>query len=204
MPYWYFCRIIILLTFELNYCIIKLSSMKKYLFFFCIGFAVLSHSQDKLNQFDSAGKKQGTWIVYLNNNWTEVNDSSKASFSRYTYCEDGRNMHPMGHCDKNWKFVHIGGNDLKSGRIKLLDGVYTWTDNNGKTRCKAEFNNGECLYFKWFYPSGAPQSDFDYTKKWKDQPHSYSVSEYDKKGGVKSWYYGKNGNIWGGVPKDGI
>jgi hypothetical protein len=180
--------------------------MKNYLLALCMGIAVFSNSQNKINQLDSAGKKHGPWIVYLDNNWKEVTDSTKASFSRYAYFYNGINNQPVDPCQQGWYFLNNGGNNLQRGRTKLLDGQYTWTDNRGNTRCVALFKNGECQYFKWYYPSGTIQTYYNYTKNWKDQDHSYFISAYDKNGIATYSYWRKGPDGWGSLVsnKDGI
>jgi hypothetical protein len=152
----------------------------------------LNAQTDRLNQVDSLGKKTGVWIVYLNKNWKQVRDTNKAVFYRYKYYEKGIDIQSMGWCGKKWNVSYTGGNGQQGGGITQLDGEYKWTDKKGGKRCIATFKNGECLTFKWFYPSGAPQSVWDYTKKYKDQPYSYWFAEYDKKGGVREYYFRKN------------
>jgi hypothetical protein len=168
--------------------------MKTFIFFMLMfGAIISSNSQNvRLNQLDSSGKKDGKWVIYLNMNWKSVKDSSNASFYRYAYYYKGINIDQMGWCRKKWKVIHSGGNNSQVGRIKALDGEYTWMDNKGKTMCIANFNNGECLSFKWFYSSGLPQSVWDYTKKYDGQIHSYWISIYDRKGNVKEYYFRKN------------
>jgi hypothetical protein len=146
----------------------------------------------KLNQIDSTGKKDGKWVIYLNKNWKEVKDSNKAFFYSYTYYRKDKNIHPMGHCGKNWKVVQSEGSNSQTVRIKLLNGEYTWKDYKDKTRCIAVFSNGECLSFKWFYSNGLPQSTWDYTKKYKEQAYSYWFAVYNKKGTAKEYYYRRN------------
>jgi hypothetical protein len=68
--------------------------------------SLLSYSQTvKLNQLDSAGKKDGKWIVWLDADWKKIDDSTKAVYCRYTYYGHGTNIYPMGPCGKkNWKW----------------------------------------------------------------------------------------------------
>jgi hypothetical protein len=175
--------------------------MKFYLLAFCMGFSVLLYSQDKVNQLDSAGKKHGAWIVYWNSNWQNVSDSNKASYCRYTYFEHGKDLQPIEPCEKGWTVVHTKGNDLQNGRIKLLDGLYAWTDSKDITRCIASFKNGRGIYYKWYYPSGAPQFTIEYREKWQNQPHTYLVSSYDKNGIITYSFWCKWKNGWEVVPK---
>lgn len=175
--------------------------MKTYLFVFCMGFSILAHSQDTINRFDSTGKKHGTWVVYWNANWKEISDSNKAAYARYTYFENGKDLQPIGSCEKSWTLVQTKGNNQQNSRIKQLDGVYTWSNSKGTTRCIASFKSGFCLYYKWYYPSGSPQYTIEYMEKWHKQPHSYLISSYDKSGIVTYSYWCKRKNGWELVPK---
>lgn len=64
--------------------------------FLFLGLTLNSLAQtEKLNQLDPNGKKEGKWIVYLDDYWNKV-DSSKASYYRFTWYDHGVNIHPMG------------------------------------------------------------------------------------------------------------
>lgn len=159
---------------------------------FLISLATFSNAQTKgLDQVDSSGKRTGEWIVYLNKYWKTVRDSNKAAFSRYSYYEKGIDIQVMGRCGKRWLIECDGKSLQKKAGVTQLNGEYKWTDRKGKIRCLASFKNGECLSFKWFYPSGEIQSVWDYTKQYKEQPHSYWFAEYDKKGNAKEYYFRK-------------
>jgi len=180
--------------------------MKIYLLALCMAFAVFSNSQNKINQLDSAGKKHGNWVVYLDNNWKEMTDSNTASFCRYAYFENGINIEPMDPCGKGWYFINAGGNNARKGKTTILDGEYTWTDNRNNTRLIAAFKNGEPRYIKWFSPNGLRQSYYDYTKKWKNQDHSYFITTYDQNGVATYSFWRKGPDGWGSLAcnKDGM
>ena len=140
---------------------------------------------DTLNQFDPNGKKHGKWIVYLDQNWDKVKDSTKASFIRYTFFDHGKNIYPMGPCGgKNYKLTNFStvSNDK---RIKLLDGEYKWYNEKGNLSSIHVFKNGEYIFCKEYYPSGEINQHFDYTKKCEGQEHGWTVYIYDKKGNIK-------------------
>ncbi|HLC82527.1 MAG TPA: hypothetical protein VJI69_01775 [Bacteroidia bacterium] len=165
--------------------------MKTFIsFFFCICFTLFSYSQtEALNQFDESNKKDGKWIVYLNKNWREVKDSSKATYYRYTFYNHGRDVYPMGPCGKNgWKLESIA-NTTQTGGLKLLDGEYKWFDKKGRIFSIHILKNGDYISCKEFYPSGLIHQHFNYTKKWGDLPHNWCISVYDKKGNFKKEYY---------------
>jgi antitoxin component YwqK of YwqJK toxin-antitoxin module len=146
---------------------------------FCFGQA------EKLNQFDAEGKKTGKWIVYLDHDWKKTDDSSKASFMRYTYFDKGTNIYPMGPCGgKNYKLESATGKSNANTKIQLLDGEYKWYDGKGHLSSAHVFKNGEYISCKEYYPSGELSQHFDYTKKCEGQIHGWTVYIYDKKGNM--------------------
>lgn len=166
------------------------------LLLFC-GCKLISFAQEEtLNNYDSNGTKHGKWIVYLNDYWKEVKDSSEASYYKFTYYENGKNIYPMGPRNKKWKLDHSGSNKYMNDKIKLLDGEFSWTDEKGITRGIDIFVNGEYVLYKWYYPSGKINQIFDYTKKWEGEMHTYSVREYNKKGKIKYYFNRKGNNGW--------
>jgi len=171
------------------------SIIKKIIFL--IFFAELSSTccgqPDTLNQYDSNNKKHGKWIVYLNDYWKEVKDSSEAIYKKYIFFDHGINLYPMGPRDKSWKMEHKGDSTFSNDKIKLLDGEYKWIDEKGITRGIDVFKNGEYILYKWYFASGEINQIFDYAKTWKGESHTYSIREYDKKGKVK-YYFHRNGN----------
>ena len=92
---------------------------------FAVSANLLSQTKN-LNQTDSSGKKNGKWFVYLDKDWAELKDSSKAVYFRYTYFDSGTNVYPMGPCGKK-------GYKLETTTTgKLLDGEYKWFDAKGR------------------------------------------------------------------------
>ena len=136
-----------------------------------------------LNQFDSNNKKDGKWIVYLDNDWKKVDDSTKALFYRYTYFDHGVNIYPMGPC--GGKGYKLEANPTGNKPI-LLDGEYKWYDSNDKLSSVHVLKNGEYVSCKEYFATGELSQHFDYTKKCPGQPHGWTVTIYDKKGNVKS------------------
>lgn len=160
--------------------------MKKIAFSILITLIIVlsSNSQTKnYNQLDSAGKKHGKWVVYLNQYWKKVTDSSAASYFRYTYYDHGVNIYPMGPCGK--KGYRLESNLKQSNQLNLLDGEYKWYDSKGRLSSIHVFKNGEYISCKEFYTSGELNQLFDYTKKCENSEHGWQVSVYDKKGTVK-------------------
>lgn len=178
-----------------------------FLFIF-LGLTLFSFAQQvQLNQRDSAGKKDGKWIVYLDDVWKEVKDSSDAKYYRYTYYDHGENLYPMGTCGrKKWKLEAPADSAGKKEKIKLLDGEYKWYDTKGQLSSAHSLNKGEYVFTKEYYPSGKLMQHFDYTIKWKDQPHTWHIAIYNKKDDSVKRYYFRNGKYgWMGyfyLPED--
>lgn len=142
-------------------------------------------SSQSFNQLDSAGKRHGKWIIYLDNNWKRIDDSAKASFKRISYFDHGVHVYPMGPCGKKgYKLEHSSTNESK---IPLLDGEYRWHDEKCNVTSVHVFNKGEYVSCKE-YSSGRLQQFFDYSKKCEGQDESWSVFIYDKKGQQKHAY----------------
>lgn len=138
---------------------------------------------EKINQLDSNGKKIGKWTVYLDKDWKQTDDSSKAIFFRYTYFDNGTNIYPMGPC--GGKGYKLTSPNSKSTKSTLLDGEYKWYDSKGRLSSVHVFKNGEYVSCKEYFPTGELSQHFDYTKKCEGQEHGWTLYIYDKKGKVK-------------------
>jgi hypothetical protein len=167
-----------------------------FLFFCLTGFTY--GQQISLNQLDSAGKKDGKWIVYLDDTWKEVKDSSDAKYCRYTYYEHGINLYPMGTCGRKGWILAVPAGSSRVGKLTLLDGEYEWHDKKGRLSSAHSFTKGEYVFCKEYYSSGKLMQHFDYTMKYKDQPHTWHMTIYDKKENVKLYYFRKGNSGWMG------
>ena len=139
-------------------------------------------SKNLINQLDSLGKRDGKWIVYLDNNWKHIEDSLSASHYRYTYYSHGTNIYPMGPCGKE-------GYKLESsniGRSKLLHGEYKWFDAKGRTTSIHILNHGEYISCKEYFHSGKVSQFFDYKKKCEGEIHGWHAYIYDDEGELLS------------------
>jgi hypothetical protein len=178
----------------------------KLTFFLVLALSTFSFAQQaQLNQRDSAGKKDGKWIVYLDDIWKEVKDSSDAKYYRYTYYDHGENLYPMGPCGrKKWRLEAPTDSLHKNEKIKLLDGEYKWYDADGRLSSAHSLSKGEYLHCREFYPSGKLEQHFDYTMKWNEQPHTWHITIYDKNDKAKKYYFRNGVNGWMGYyyPQD--
>lgn len=173
--------------------------MKKLFFLsvaLCLSLFAVSQSE-KLNQLDDKGKKHGKWIIYLDNNWDKLKDSSKAVYFRYNYYDHGTSLYPMGPCGKKgWKLEVITPPGSTPG--KFLNGEYKWYDTKGKLTSVHVLKNGEYVSCKEYYPTGELNQHFDYTKKCKGEVHGWGVYIYDKTGKLlmTSWMCRDENGEW--------
>jgi hypothetical protein len=149
------------------------------LFTLLIGFSNLS-AQEPVNQYDSNGKKHGTWIVWLDKDWKLAKDSMSAVYFRYNYFDHGKSVYGMG----PWggKLEAKTNSLVKKGNALMLDGEYSWYNAKGKLVCTHVLKNGWYVSFKEYYSNGQLQTFFDYAKKYKGQEYSYYFCSYNKKG----------------------
>ncbi|HXC04132.1 MAG TPA: hypothetical protein VNZ86_05225 [Bacteroidia bacterium] len=191
--------------------------MKSLLFvlLFCSGVVTLSFSQqDTLNHLDSKGKKDGIWIEYINSKWKQVQDSSHASYFRYTYYDHGcRVQGKPRRCKLNHTLEYTGGVQ-QNKKLKLMDGEYKWLDKKGSVVSIEVFKKGTIIsdnYFAWHLfnldllgynrkLTGKLHEDSDFTKQYNGQPHTWYTQIYDKKGTVQQYYVRKTEKYgWVGV-----
>lgn len=173
---------------------------------FLFGSLAFANGQSEhINQLDSAGEKNGKWILYYDKYCSVVKDSQKASYYCYVdYIHGRRHVTEASWGDKKWKLVDSVFSHQQMGKIKLLDGKYTWYNEKGLPADIHYYNKGELVYRKWFYSTGELRILMDYAKPYKGQPHSGYLYEYDKNGKLKASsplyiYKEKNGKYYGGA-----
>ena len=161
---------------------------------------MLSFGQDKLNQMDSVGKKDGKWVVYLDKQWKEVKDTAKAIYYRYTYYDHGTNLYPMGPMEKT-----LENAPQYNGKKILLNGEYKWLDKSGKAKFILVLKEGWFISYREFDKSGTLRSYFDYTKKWKGEVYTWRMTVYKKNGSVVNFFYRWDNFwvAWGENPSEG-
>jgi antitoxin component YwqK of YwqJK toxin-antitoxin module len=89
----------------------------------------------------------------------------------------------------------------KDGKIKLLDGKYTWYDKKGHLFSEHVFKNGQPIWWKEYHSNGKLYLFFDYTKKCEGEPLSWWLYQYDKQGNLKATIPTSKGcgGMWIGV-----
>ncbi|HLP12495.1 MAG TPA: hypothetical protein VK177_11235 [Flavobacteriales bacterium] len=165
--------------------------MKLVITLFLISFTVAVSAQEKINQYDANGKKHGKWVVYWDVNWKNT-DSATAVYARYNFFHHGSNLQPMGPCGaKGSKLEEKTRSNEMIGNARLLDGEFKWYDDKGRLRFIFEITKGEFVKYTEYRSSGKLDQVFDYTKHInEDQPHSWYIIGYDKKGNKKNDGYG--------------
>lgn len=156
--------------------------MKKSLLFFALLISqFLTAQNEKLNQLDEAGKKDGKWMVYLDKNWKKIEDSSAAVYYRYTYYDHGDNIIPMGQWgDSDFKLEKT--ETTTTTNTKLLNGEYKWYDSKGILSSVHYFHNGDYVSCKEYFSNGQLNQHFDYTKGCAGEAHSWTMYIYNKSG----------------------
>lgn len=156
--------------------------MKTVLAIIFASFTILSFGQ--LNQYDSTNRKNGKWIVYWDENWKEVKDSSKAKYTRYTLYNNGKETYSMGPCGrKGWK---LEGNTS----VKMLDGTYKWYDDKGRLSSEHVFKNGEYLDCKEYKTStGKLDQHWAFSQLYRGWPNTFALYQYKDDGTVKYFAY---------------
>ncbi len=154
-----------------------------------------------VNQFDKEGKKNGRWKLYYDTNWQVVKDSSKAAYYWYTYYDHGLRVYTEA--DWGCKTCQFKDSLFSTpvGKIKLLDGKYTWYDKKGHLFSEHVFRNGQPIWWKQYHSNGQLYLFFDYTKKCEGEPLSWWLYEYDKQGNLKATVATAKGcgGMWTGV-----
>ena len=169
-------------------------------YFLIAGPCIFSFSQT-INQFDSNGKKDGKWKLYYDQYWRVSKDSSNAAYYWFTYYDHGIRVYT----EADWGCKTCRYRDSvfskQEAKIKLLDGKYTWCDKKGNLFSEHYFVKGEPLWWKQYHANGKLYLYFDYTKKCEGEALSWTLTEYDKKGNLKSTVPISKGcgGSWGGI-----
>ncbi|MFZ5551878.1 MAG: hypothetical protein ACOZCO_02090 [Bacteroidota bacterium] len=159
-------------------------------------FPVFPQTDTTMNGYDDNGKKHGKWKVYLDEQWAEVSDSSKAIYIRHTYYDHGVNVYPMGPCGrKGWTLEMRSADSSGFAGNKLLNGTFIWKDEKGVARSEHLLKNGEYISCKEYNSSGKLQQYFNYLQHYNNEPFTWFCHLYDKKGKQKSYVMRKG--EWG-------
>lgn len=178
-----------------------IENMRTMLFLVCLMIAKHTISQD-VNQFDDGGKRHGSWKIYLNSNWEEVNDTAHAAFVRDAHYEHGVDLTATG----DRKGLHIEKNSDDKNGAELLNGEYKWLSKKNELKYVDVFENGKYVSHTK-YVNGKKAQFADHKVQWRNEPHTFRITLFPRKeGGKEEYYFMRNGTegwkLYGGS-KDG-
>ncbi len=174
----------------------KYMKPKITLIFLSLFAAFVLHAQtDTLNQYDVNGEKHGTWVVYLDANWTKITDSAVACYTRYAVYIHGGNLYPMAQWGKKGYTLKRNGEVVTCvpGKVVMLDGEYKWYNAKGHLLSTHILKNGIYTYYEYYTSSGTVRGKYAYTEQCGETPLDYCLYIYDKKGNLK---------VKGPIPRD--
>lgn len=118
------------------------------------------------------------WI-YLDKNWKIITDTSDYSFKRLTTVDDKINIHPMGPYGKT-NYVLKHESDSVTEDSKIVNGTYTWYDQNGVKKSEHVFLNGELISTKEYRKNGKVKTNFEYKSFPNEKGIAFYIYEYNK------------------------
>ncbi|HYG03195.1 MAG TPA: CHAT domain-containing tetratricopeptide repeat protein [Chryseosolibacter sp.] len=117
------------------------------------------------NKTDAQNLRQGSWIIYFNSSWKEIDQPDKAAYYRLiSYSNDlpvGIVADYFRNGIKQWE-----GNLLKD-RPEVYEGKQTWYYDNKKIKSEAVFKNGEFVSAKSFLRDGSVANE-NWTQEYYD------------------------------------
>jgi CHAT domain-containing protein len=111
------------------------------------------------NVVDSKGQRQGSWVIWMNDKWEPVSDSSETLFYRAIKYKDDKPLGMVTDYFRNGQ-KQYEGILLADRPEEILDGVHTWYYASGQKRIiesysKGASNNDAQVFLK----SGAPADE---------------------------------------------
>lgn len=154
---------------------------------------ILSPAQgqvDTLNRLDVNGARYGWWVVYLDDNLSEVKDSTQATHYHYALYQGKFSYYNMGAIGSKKSPVIFPESDtlVRNGKI-LLDGTYQSNHKNGQAWFVLVVDQGVFVDYKEYYDNGNLKTHFEYTPAC-GTPYHYCIYMYNKDGSLK--YKGTN------------
>lgn len=144
----------------------------KYLLLF-IFIQLLTFAQSPaINKLDKKGKKQGEWIVYLDNKWINVKDTSKAKFIAYDKYINGKS-----YCSLIGKFKMPSKHE-SSDIQKMLNGEHKWYDRKNRLNAVYNFNNGRIETIKHYRKNGELEFFYDFNITYNNDPLTFLLYWY--------------------------
>ena len=104
---------------------------------------------DSLNQYNTSGKKNSIWQIYLNSLLFEIQVKSKAFFIAFeSYDNDKSVFKHYENRNNDADSMSYSGVWPKKGSPQLLTGVFEWFLSDGRISNHEEYRNGWPWYFK--------------------------------------------------------
>jgi len=161
----------------------------KHVILFIVTIAVSSifgrAQSDTINRVDSNNKRIGWWKVYLDKDLAVTEDSTKASYFKYSYFEGKFDYYSTSRFGSEKNPVITSYVGKTSDIIQALDGEYKVNFSNGQPRFILLTQNGKLLEYKEFYKNGKVKHAFDYTESCGDTPFHYCIYFYNEDGSLK-------------------
>ncbi len=174
-------------------------------FILCVLFCGSAFCQEQpLNQLDSLGKKHGRWEVYLTDQWKAVSKPEEATYLWYTHYDHGTNLYKFGEwAIKLLKLTHTGDKEKMVKGLKLMNGTYTWSTRKGRIVSTHELKDGFYILYQDFKKDGRLHTVMDYSQRLWEQPHTYKMTIWDKKGNAQVFFHEKT-KKWGWIAYQAI
>ncbi|UKN03756.1 hypothetical protein K6119_09655 [Paracrocinitomix mangrovi] len=145
---------------------------------------------DTLNLYNTNGEKKGWWVIYLDHNLEQVDDSTKATHCRYTYYTGKFDHYNMGAIGTKKTPVIFPKNDtLTFGGLTMLNGTYSSNYKGGKIHFELSADAGILKEYKEYYKNGQLKTHLIYSEKC-GAPIRGCIKLYDENG--KLTYDGTN------------
>jgi hypothetical protein len=161
-----------------------------------------SFSQLAINQYDSAGNKNGQWIEYLNEKFKVLKDSAGAAYWAYNYYDHGVNTNRIANGNewkKNDSLYHASSATFLQTGIQALDGKYKWYDKKRRLLSEDSFAEGVHLWSKQ-YDGGILVLLYDFTQTYNGDPTTYLIEAYEDDGVAVKYYWRNGPNGWQAYP----
>ena len=140
------------------------------------------------NSINNKKKKNGLWLKNLDLNYHSTNKDNK-QFYYYVFFDE--NYMVTEGIDNYFfhKIIKTSGETIGQKPPYALNGIYDIYDiYDRKNRKKVTFNykNGELINLNRYYKSGQIESTDDYSKKYKNNPHTFYHIGFRKDGTTHS------------------
>ena len=178
--------------------------MKQITFILLVLTKGLLSQTDTLNKFDSNGKKNGYWLVYLDQNANPTDSLNSFYYGYDLYVNGYKFIYFMNDKSKaDNRLVHHGNNPEK-GHPMLINGQFSWFDKETNTRHSIEsYRNGHPQFIEFYAKIQKTDTttylreNINYAKKYENDFYSYYYRICSVKGNnIEERYFRKVGRKW--------